>query len=349
MKKYYPIFLSKAGELEALRNLDSNIKNEICPIIQVIPEKESKSTGKTKAPKEHVLIEKLSETWAFHNNAIFLDFSLLEPFNAVLVRNLIQRLTTRNVNITPVMQINSQTQYIHLLQSLFSTGEFDSLCFRLSLRSGGFLNINSRLQELNAAFKLPKNKIHLLLDIGYVQDNFSLLTHALTSIISSIPGIDKFASVIIASGSFPENLTALTAGKLHKLHRYEWHLWNSLIEDDGLSRIISFGDFGTKYPIYSDTSFRGTCSIKYSIEDDFVIYRGELSDNHRLGNGQYNMFAKKLVNSEDYSGSGFSWGDEKIDFYSQEDPENPKRKTGNATNWVEISQNHHITLLHSLI
>ncbi|WP_414649380.1 beta family protein, partial [Chitinophaga sp.] len=53
--------------------------------------------------------------------------------------------------------------------------------------------------------------------------------------------------------------------------------------------------------------------------------------------------------SPDYSGLTFSWGDDRIDFYARQVLTDPNRKTGNARSWVEISQNHHITLLHSLL
>jgi hypothetical protein len=75
-----------------------------------------------------------------------------------------------------------------------------------------------------------------------------------------------------------------------------------------------------------------------------------LAGEHKLGNGQYIVHAKKLINNEDvYSGKEFSWGDAKIFIVSQENEDSIHNKPGNAKNWVEYSQNHHITLIESLL
>lgn len=107
--------------------------------------------------------------------------------------------------------------------------------------------------------------------------------------------------------------------------------------------------YRNKHPIYSDNGFQGTCSLKYSTESDFVIYRGEKAQNHQEGNGQYILHAKELINNELYSGSQFSWGDQRISEIANEELQNRKRKPGSSTTWVEISQNHHITLMDSLL
>lgn len=139
------------------------------------------------------------------------------------------------------------------------------------------------------------------------------------------------------------------AGRLYRLQRYEWEVWLSLSIQSDISSIIKYGDYGTKFPYYIEANFQGTCSIKYTSPDEFIIYRGELSGNHADGNGQYITFSQALVASPFYSGVNFSWGDKRIDFYSSQLLTDLNRKVGNATSWVEISQNHHFTLLHSIL
>ena len=72
--------------------------------------------------------------------------------------------------------------------------------------------------------------------------------------------------------------------------------------------------------------------------------------NHIKGNGQFIDHAKALLNSLFYSGNVFSWGDGRIyEIANQDHLEENKRKSGNLRTWVEISQNHHITLIDSLL
>ena len=133
------------------------------------------------------------------------------------------------------------------------------------------------------------------------------------------------------------------------MRRYEWDIYNAVVSDFDLAS-TKYGDYGNKHPIYvGEAAFSGSCSIKYTIEKEFVIYRGHVAKDHPHGNGQYITFAKRLISTTDYAGSGFSWGDKRIEEIGIQSLTSPKPKPGSATSWVEITQNHHITLLHSLL
>lgn len=185
------------------------------------------------------------------------------------------------------------------------------------------------------------------MDIGHVQHdtNINLASLAELTLQALKPPPSTWADVIVAAGSFPTDLSKFRAGSVHRLHRYEWDLWR-LLRDKFQ---IKYGDYGTKHHEYADTPYAASVSLKYTTEDEFVIHRGERTDNHADGHGQYITHAQKLIRSNDYSGQGFSWGDSRLDFYSRQILNDENRKTGNTTTWVQISQNHHITLLHSLL
>ncbi len=134
-----------------------------------------------------------------------------------------------------------------------------------------------------------------------------------------------------------------------KLPRFEWSVWKPLKAVPSLDGIV-YGDYGIKHSVFAEAPFAGTVSLKYTTENHYIIYRGELSEPHPLGHGQYIVSAKKLVKSPHYLGKLFSWGDLRFYELSQENEnDNEKRKTGNPTNWVQQHQNHHITLLHNIL
>lgn len=193
--------------------------------------------------------------------------------------------------------------------------------------------------------------VSLLLDFGFIRaTNHTLIEGVAVNVINSITNRVDYENVIVSSGSFLDNLGSLNpAGRVYRLPRYEWQLWSVLQAQAGIAGTIKYSDYGTKHPIYSEVNFQGSCSIKYTVISEYVIYRGEKSSNHPDGNGQYITFAQQLVASRDYSGRTFSWGDERIDFYASQLLTDPNRKMGNSGNWVEISQNHHITLLTSIL
>ncbi len=339
MKRYFPILLAKAGEFTALSKLDQNVKDEIAPVIQVL-------TG------NYDRVETFASTnWSFADNELFLDFSLCDPFDRPRTRTLIVNLSNAGVNVIPVVQTNSDPRYLTLLQALITNGTISNACIRFSNGSGGFININAQVAVLLGALTITRNQTSILLDFGFVENhNYNMIAALAINTISGINHKPDYNNIIIASSSFLENLSTLVpAGRLYRLQRYEWNIWLTLLAQPGFTGLVKYADYGTKYPFYSEANFQGSCSIKYTLATEFIVYRGEISGNHPQGNGQYIVFADRLVNSVDYSGAAFSWGDAQIDFYASQVLTNPKRKTGNATSWVEISQNHHITILHNLL
>lgn len=338
MKKYYPILLSKAGELTALSKLDQTSKSNTVPILQVL--------------KEHISkIESFYSHWNFIGNELFLDFSLTDPFNIQSVSLLIRHLQTNGVNVVPVVQENSNHIYLTLIRDFIKSAEINKVCIRFSNDIGGFLNINLAIRTLLSGLGATQNQVSLLLDFGFIKSlNLALIEGNAVNAIHSIQNRANYDNIIISSGSFLDNLGSLyPAGRVYRLPRYEWQLWSYLQTQDGIAGTIKYSDYGTKHPVYSEANFQGSCSIKYTVIDEYVIYRGEKSSNHLDGNGQYVTFASRLVASTDYRGTLFSWGDGRIDFFASQLLSNPNRKTGNAGSWVEISQNHHITLLTSIL
>lgn len=332
--KYYPILLSKAGELTALKQLTPNVKAETAPVIQVLEENFENV--------EALLVEE----WNFQNNSVLLDFSLLDT-NTYLVQieNLLRNCLNANVNVVPIVQTNSRSSYLNLIATLHNTLGVQ-VCIRTSSFSGGFLNYNIEIGTLVNVISANLSNVFLLFDFAYVNAaNYNAVLAQANGVISGITNANSYNDIIVASGSFPENLGPYAANALHLLNRFEWDLWLQLLQ---LDVPIKYSDYGTKHPISSPAGFLGSCSIKYSNAKQFVIYRGEVSNNHPLGNGQYIQFSKQLVASVYYSGIGFSWGDGKIDTMAAQAVQPPHRP-GNAKTWVEISQNHHITLLESLL
>ncbi|MFC1225344.1 hypothetical protein ACFE6N_16160 [Pedobacter sp. BG31] len=336
--KYYPILLSKAGELIALEKLAQNVKNTSAPIIQIV---EDNFTS---------ISDHLKNNWSFTNNEVLLDFSLINSLSSKIsdVTLIITDAIANGINITPVIDSNSPTAYITTTRSLVNQFNL-KVCFR-ETNPYNLTSLNSQIASILSTFSIFESQMILLLDLGYVQaSNFSIKANNIAALIAGLINVSDFDAIVVASGSFPENLTPFTANHLHTIRRYENDIWEYLTMQN-LPQNLRYGDYGTKYPTYTNVTFTGTCSIKYTTAKTFVIYRGELSQNHPLGNAQYIQFAKQLVLAPHYSGSSFSWGDQKIETISLQSLSPPPRlKPGNAKTWVEISQNHHLTLLESLL
>lgn len=336
MAKYFPILLSKAGEFKALSKLSAAVKLDTSPVIEVL-------SGNITSTENHLV-----NNWDFDNNQVLIDFSLYSGFDKTAYKNLFQNLNNAGINFVPVIQQNSDPAYIAFVKYLVATYDC-KVCIRSSNGSGGFANYNTVIAGLMTQVGTTRSTTIQLFDLGLSEiNNYNILSTVAITLIGAIPSINQWADIIIASSSFPDNLSAFTPpNRVYRIRRYEWDIWNAV--KAAIGKYVKYGDYGTKYPFYSVTNFSGTCSIKYTAPNEYVIYRGDKSENHADGNGQYITFAGRLIATTDYSGVGFSWGDDHINRIAHEVMSNPKRKPGSAQTWVEISQNHHITLLHSLL
>lgn len=334
MKKYFPIVLSKAGELGALNRLTPTVKSEISPVFQVL----SKSRDKF---ERHLV-----QQWSFNNNQVLLDFNNHENLNAADVMRFYHRLFDQGINVVPVVQANSSNDYIQFVNNAINN--FDcKVCFKISNNSGGLYTYSQQISDLVRQINTNPENTLLLIDLGYVEHhNYNNYSAIAIQIIQNVIS-DNWAEIIVASGSFPEDLGNMAANVVHRLQRYEWDVWKNIVQTNGLGN-IKYSDYGTKNPIYAEVPYAGTCSIKYSTNGHFVIYKGVKSGNHRLGNGQYIVFSDQLIKTPDYYGAPFSWGDEEINRIAQE-PLTGNRHPGGGKEWVAISQNHHLSLIHSLV
>lgn len=337
MKKYYPIFVSKSGELRALKELSQLVKDEITPIIEVIPHN-----------YERVLNFAIKE-WKFNNNELYLDFSLCSPYDDSETQKLIESLLLGHVNVVPVINRLSDSRYIDYIKKLFANSTINKVCYRFFNGEFSTASIEQDIDLFIKKIGTSSKNLSILLDFGVIQYRNYLFYSKEAVLISKLLKELGLNSIIVSGGSFPQNLSALTpAGNLYSLPRYEWLFWLELQKDSELRGLICYSDFGTKYPKYIEANYPGTCSIKYTTESEFLIYRGELSKSHSLGNGQFVVFASQLITNQKYSGQNFSWGDNRISAIASQ--LNSMRQTpGNLETWVQISQNHHITIIHDLL
>lgn len=335
MIKYYPILLSKAGEVKALRNLSQNVKSEIAPILQLLK-------------NDYDRLQKFAiESWSFEDNKIMIDVSLCENLNIVKLTTMFEAMRLGNVNFVPVISSNSSNVYLNYIDNLFLLGDIDRICVRFS-ETTGFNEIDLRIQRLLDKFNIDINQIILLLDFGLIDGhNYINVSNGIANVLRSVNSLIDYADVIMSTGSFLENLGKLSpTGQIHSLQRFEWNVWQFINSIEELRGAVKYSDYGIKHPIYIEVGFQGSCSIKYTTEKNYEVYRGELSQNHPDGNGQYISFSRQLINEVFYSGIDFSWGDNRINHYGNSTIGD---RPGSSTTWVEIGQNHHISLIHSLL
>ena len=201
--------------------------------------------------------------------------------------------------------------------------------------------LKGSLEALIETFKLKPSSVDLLLDMEYVSSSpDEKLVTELAASINSIPSLDKWRTITLSGGSFPEDLAKVAMG-VTPLKRHEWTLWRGLADSKELQRIPTFGDYAIQYPLAAPPGFKGTANIRYATENDWLVFKGFLIDEaiaSRSSVVQFGKLAKDVVSHPSACPADFSDGDEYIYGCAA-----GRESSGSATVWRTVGTNHHIT------
>ncbi len=332
--QYYPILKAKRGELKALNMLAAETKHLTSPIIELVPSCEN-------------LVKKyLKEDWNFTDNEIFIDpfISLDKGVDFEVFEDIYTDLTANGVNVIPVIRINDSDEVLGKHKALLE--ETTEIAVRVTGRYFSPKNFDTEIKRIQTVFEIDESNIRLILDHSYVDgDTVDMSALLATNLLNHIAS-DDYRSITIAAGSFVKDLSAIPADTVATLKRYEWQLWNELIDNEDFSDLLSYSDYATRFPIYDDAgqSFPGSSSIRYTGDDNYIIFRGQMPGNHPDGMGQYHEKCGLIITNPNYDGASFSLADQQIN-------ECAGRLTtsGNPETWVKISTARHIEKLVSLL
>lgn len=338
IKKYFPVLKAKAGELKAIETLAQDEKIDLSPVIELLPESyESTMT-------------KLQSSWTFENNQILVDpyFILSVDPDVTEVGDFFDGLQSQNINAIPVLRLDSIDDYIILVKNYIHN--YDSLfCIRVTNEFAKPRTFNALIFSMLEELEASPDKCILLFDLSYCNsENYQHLSNSATVNLRSLRSATDFYQIVIASGSFPKDLSGIPARTEMKIPRYEAVIWEQITSDDDINVDIYYGDYGIKHPIYDADSaqFQSTASVKYSTDTDFYIFRGIKPGDHPNGNGQYILHCKSLVTKPEYDTAAFSWADNEIDTYAAKVVTD---RPGNAETWVKIGHSRHFSKLLSLL
>lgn len=353
-KHYIPILKWKRAEQNALALLDVKQKDQMTPLIQfVMPKltaKESfdKSTDQQfeevvskfqKKTKE--VTEEILEAWG--NKPIFIDVSLLyttdlkaEAFDVILGTG-----KEKEMFIIPVLHLSDDAKVV---DSAKKTAH--GVCLRLVCNDlDESITLENKIKGILTSVGLEENDVDLLIDIkeiGHDPSKFSKYFN----LSKRIPNLSKWRTFTFASGAFHEDLSKCKIDEENLISRSDWKSWLAHREDTDSVRVPSFGDYTIQYPVYKESTlfFPPTTSIKYALDDDWLILKGE-KQKFEL----YLVNAKLLVGDPRFYGETFSGGDkfilEKANHF-EEYMKNPEVKgTGGTESWLSAGINHHLALV----
>lgn len=331
-RMYVPILKCKKGEQSALLNLKEDVKDKIIPLMEI---PYSSATTKKTIPE---LIESFwtGRKFFFYFMPEWYDNSLEELQDTLF--NEIMTVVQNSKYAIPVIDLS-------VLSSFSGIDKILQNGVAIRLRNNEFGQIEDTLNPLFSNNILDRKNTDLVLDLQYVseKDLFSK-TAVLKSAFSDLDAAAEFRSIIISSVSFPKSISDLDVSQIYHFKRMEVDIFTLALK---LEKRFGFKYFYSDYgpSDNEDVTFvigmSPNFKIKYTTFEDFLCIKGLALKKGGLDISNVQQLAKILVDSSDFSGASYSWGDNKIYLLATKNYNSP----GNLTTWVSYAMNHHITFI----
>lgn len=345
---YVPIIKWKRGEQKALEYLGESLKNMMTPLIEIPPIEWDYQKGEPKKTiDEHLkgIGASMSKSWN-HEGPIFIDaFNVCTEDVETMesgqhpLEFIINEINNENFTAIPVTSMEQGKNYQGAVKGLLETYE-DGYCLRLTDKD--FDDAEKTFHIIRETFGDNFNETDLIIDFQYLDPEYeSRMKKMILSIFNEIPDMSSWRTFTFCGTAFPKVLSEkIPTGSDGYIRRVAWTIYKSL-RKKGLERIPAFGDYNISHTDYLEIDPRVmqmAASIRYTIDEDFLILRGySVKDN---GWGQMVDLTKRLVNNREYAGKDFSYGDQYI-----YDCCLGNETTGNAETWRRVGANHHLSFV----
>jgi hypothetical protein len=328
---YVPILKWKQGEKAALRNLNEEHKNQVVPLLEVIDADEPTKIideRNTYFPNHPVYIDTHyidGEDGAFLISLIEqsskITYPVLYPDDFPSFADNMFQLTDRVLVRIPVPEEVDGESYEEIFQSINSWSKDKDIIIDIMLD----LYLIEKRSEASIKLLELKNVIRT-----YILDN------------------DNFSDIIIASTSFPENLSSMTSGEDLYIDRYEINVFEKIILFADFKKIkdrFIFSDYGvTRFTDteidFSKLKYGVLPKARYTLRDKYWVLKGKKDTKTRQWVRSQAQIARDIYKSPQYYGENFSFGDLDI-----KERALGIKGPGNNKDWVTIASNHHIAVV----
>lgn len=332
MIDYYPLLLSKKGEIDALRQIKADQKRRIRPIIELVKSDKTYLRNFTPVIGNH---------WDYDGAYILIDYArLASSTNRGLLHGIKADIEIKSARTCMVLRLGQSPYYYELYKELSASSKVRALRIRVHKEE----TLNDAL-DLIAKLDIESKDTIIIFDYGSIASlDVQLYREDFEEKFKEIRK-RVWKDIVVLGGSFPADLSDLAVSdEPHFLRRHEEILFDNIKAH--VYEYVKYGDYCIRHPEYTPpANHPGSVSLKYTFKSSFVIYRGQQTTLNEKGHGQFIDHCKSLIKTETFGGSGYSWGDDQILLYAKEDVNDPERATGNNTTWITIGITHHISVI----
>ena len=350
---YYPILKWKKGEYSALYNLQPQIKDHICPIIEITPagyDPESHENRTTVDAHIKDIGFRLHKSW--DDRISFIDIENLKASKKEeprYINKIFENCAASFCRAIPVVHLEDEIPSLDAYKEIIKNQKRGCM---LRIKIGAITDtIEDKVNFILKKLDVNVSEIYLLADLDKLnirEEDEEAIYDILSERLCKIFNAFDWHTIIIAGSSFPEEITDGTLS-----NRYEWKLYKNFL--DKFANPLKEPNFSDYYVLNPEHSFptdgkiiKPKAKLRYTTDNGWYFNKTpskskrkkDIEEDKELKGGeQYKLLCRDLIACPFFRGSSFSKGDEYI--YQQATAS--KANGGNATTWVKASTSQHIT------
>lgn len=330
---YVPILKGKQGEFDAWGHVGTSRRRQVQPLFEIVSDKGTSQDlskfrdGLVKVSQsgDHLAIDAGSlSPWADDSGDSPTAYAWLES-----------ELAYAEVSFQAVVRLGDSSEQISsLLRDVGPRG--------IMLRIGGTeldpspTPSDTSLRDWCAEHDVPPEEVDLLLDLGSIHGLDSLsVSDMADAYLDWAASNGPWASVILSSGAFPQQISNLKKGEYNLVERADAALWRRMRGTRDAE--LRYSDYGMRHPdLIEGQMWNGPLpNLRYTAGSHWIVWR-EGKDDHQGFSTFYDVCANIMAHAE-FLGADFSWGDETIESKASRNP-----GPGSGQQWITIGLNHHL-------
>lgn len=332
-RKYVPVLKWKSGEKNALENLSTKHKAFVCPFLEIV-EYEDPST----------IVQHLLQR--FEGIPFYVDTNYVEE-DVALLTSILKAADGLPTEIYPTLYYENFPEVADELSQLT-----DRILVRVpvpeDIDGQNYATIFKAISDWQQG---KDTHVDVMLDLFFIENKARanvILTELKSVLTNHVLKNEFLSNIIIASTCFPDNLAALASGENMLIDRYEMKIYDKIVENPDYSSLTNrliYSDYGvTRFTDteldFSRMRYGPLPKARYTLPDKYWILKGKRDSKTRQVIRNHATIAREIMESPDYYGETFSFGDKEI-----KERALGIKGPGNNTNWVAIAANHHLTVV----
>lgn len=279
---YVPILLTKAGERDALSEIEQGRRASFTPLFVVHPiDWDFDRDQRKKTIDEHLskLVVDLQKAWP--GGHAFVDVDNFDEETMEDGRHplewIVAEASTVGMELVPVISPSRTAEGIQAIENLLRAGSCTDICLRLEAEHWPVPPQSEEIDSLITAVGADKSQVHLVIDLR--GETAAPSRFALIAALQSLATPAEWKTLTVTATAVPQAPPA-TRG-LHEFPRQEWLNYQDLVSNGRYGkRQPTFGDYGIAHPDpfeeINPRFLQISAKLKYTCNDKWLVGKGDL-------------------------------------------------------------------------